>query len=431
METQKKQPINGKTPAPNVPHGGQVSISPPSKVKTLSQDSIQSLASGIDSLVVALDVKWMTSDFFRFLKNRKDEAIAAEAPAVGFLRIVNFDDGWPFTIRPFGVKGYEWLVNSNEFDLKIGNWMNPISRPSVIAEIRSETLWHLGPEQAFGKVLSLLKTMGGKVISTKLSRVDLCVDFLCCEQFWQLGLLDNIVTRAQDIRNYLKYGKFTGVGIGSGKLSARLYDKGLEIETKSKKFWMFDIWGLENIPEEQKVIRVEFQLRREAIKELGLDKVDDAFRYGGNTWAYCTTEWLKFQDRPGKHHTQRKYLPWWQSVQNAYSGAQGAEPLVRNKALTSNKQQIIRQAYGLLSSLTAIQKEVLNEASDSSSDMNDCLNAIFESTGLLSGDSKDFSQRVISKRAKYNRMRQKTEEAQVKRRALFFPDNVKGGDCNA
>ena len=79
---------------------------------------------------------------------------------------------------------------------------------------------------------------------------------------------------------------------------------------------MFDIWGIEQIPPGMKIIRIEFQLRREAIKSLLIDQVIDLFEF--EQVRVYLTDWLKFQDRPGEHHTQRTTLEWWKKVQNGY-----------------------------------------------------------------------------------------------------------------
>ena len=402
--------------------GGQMTISPPAKVKT-SDVSILALASGIDSLYLTIDVEWADEELFSYLSDLKNQAACSDTPLFGSLKTAGNDQEWPFQIKPFGSNGYEWLLIGKELTFKIGNWLKPKSRPSVTVDIGSETLWHLGPEQAVQKTIDLLLAANGTRLDLKASRVDLCTDLLLPEYLWEMDLINYVVTRAHDIKPYLKHGKLTGIGIGNGNISARLYDKALEIETKSKKFWMFDIWGLTEIPEGHKAIRVEFQLRRECIKNLGLNRPDEVFSFSPNIWVYCSLHWLKFQDRPGTHHTQRITLPWWQEVQNGFQGAQDAHPLIRAKALRQDKKQIMQQAYGLLSSLTAIQKEELHEDLQSSANLDDCLMALFESTDLLDTENRDFSEKVRLKRAKYSRTKQKAEEAAIKRRSLGFPNN--------
>jgi len=56
---------------------------------------------------------------------------------------------------------------------------------------------------------------------------------------------------------------------------AGLYGKPLEIAEKSRKTWMFGIWGIEPDEVQGKIIRVEFQLRREPLKEMGVGRLSD------------------------------------------------------------------------------------------------------------------------------------------------------------
>jgi len=402
--------------------GGQVTISPPAKVKT-SDESAIILASGIDTLYLTINVEWASDQLFTYLADLKEQAINLDSEVSGDLASVEGEQSWPFEIKCFGSNGYEWILLGKEFVLKIGNWLKPKSRPSVMVEIGSETLWHLGPVQTVQKILNILLAAKGTRLAVKASRIDLCVDLLLPADLWHPGILDYAVTRAHDLRSHWKHGKFTGFGVGKGKLSARLYDKALEIETKSKKYWLFDIWGLTEIPEGYKAIRVEYQLRRQAITELGMNCPDDVFQFGSNAWAYCSQYWLKFQDRPGTHHTQRNTLPWWQQVQTGYQGAQNAHPLIRAKALRADKKQIMQQAFGLLSSLTAIQQEELHEKIGTDADLAECLMALFNGSELLDAKKRNFGEKVTAKRAKYSRSKQKAEEVAILRRSLGFPNN--------
>lgn len=184
---------------------------------------------------------------------------------------------------------------------------------------------------------------------------NLCADVLLPEHLWSESLLDYAVTRAVRNGTYRNKGVLTGLSIGSGKIQARLYDKVLEIATKSHKVWMFDVWGLGGVPEGYKVIRVEFQLRREAIKELGVDTWSDFQEKADAVWAYCTKEWLKFCDEPTREHKYRSPLPWWAAVQENFMGAQDPCPAVRAEASRVAADQLIAQLVGLASSLEALR----------------------------------------------------------------------------
>src|SRR5690606_11582440 len=107
--------------------------------------------------------------------------------------------------------------------------------------------------------------------------------------------------RAAQVSPHLTHRKLTGFSIGKGQLSARLYDKPEEIASKSKKFWMYDVWGVESVARDHRVIRVEYQHRREALRELGVDSFADLVEKLDRLWAYDTGSWLRLVDDASKH----------------------------------------------------------------------------------------------------------------------------------
>lgn len=327
-----------------------MTISHPSNVKNI-------LASGIDSLVISMDIAWKDSSIFTVLDEFKEKAKENSVDYQGHIKHFQPEEVWPFTIKPHGTKGFSWILTGSDFTYKIANSLEPGSRPNVMIEIRSETLWRLGPEEAINIALSVITANGGRILIAKLSRVDLCLDFLMPDKRWSYELMEYAVTRAADTAPFFHHRNLTGIRIGKGFISARLYDKPLEIKQQSKKEWMYEIWGIKEVPEGEKIIRIEFQLRREILKELCLNTAEDLFQRVDRAWAYCTRKWLKFQDRPGLHHTQRSTLKWYEEIQDGFKGVQGAEPLVREKAVSSDKKRLMQQANGLIESLHAINEE--------------------------------------------------------------------------
>ena len=276
-------------------------------------------------------------------------------------------------------------------------------------EIRSEALWRLGPEEVMKIALSLIEANGGQIIKAKLSRVDLCVDFLMPEKLWSQSLMEYAVTRATDFAPYYRYMKLTGIRIGKGGISARLYDKPLEIKQQSGKKWMFDIWGIEEVPEGSKIIRIEFQLRREVLKELGLKEIADLLPKIDGAWAYCTKKWLKFQNRPGLHHTQRSTLKWYEEIQEGFEGVQGAEPLVREKAVNMDKKRLMQQANGFIKSIHAIDQEEKRADREKPISMDDCLASYRNELEKHPENPSKIKANITKKRAKYHREMPKNE----------------------
>jgi hypothetical protein len=297
-----------------------------------------------------------------------------------------------------------------------------------MAQISSEGLWRLGPVEAVDFLSELIRCSGGEIVSNKISRVDLCVDITFPAKIWTMNLINYCVSRATYTAPHFHNRKLTGLSIGKKKIAARLYDKPLEIKQQSKKFWMFDIWGIKSVPESLKVIRIEFQLRREVIKDLGLDQVDSLFGSCDNLWAYCSKQWLKFQSRPGKHHTQRKTFRWWKIVQSGFLGVQDASPLIRFKSIRTVQDQLFAQTLGTLESMVAIDLETGGYPSDYPSGLDNIQTALVSTLRQhmegrkISGE--EITKGIHDKRAKYHKASEYRLAVHKKRQELNLPSNL-------
>ena len=384
--------------------GGRMTNSPPSKVKLEQNEAARVLASGIDSLVLAVSVSWTDMSTFNKLAALKTKAKLEKEDEPAELIIDDESSPWRFVVKPHGAGGFEWLLTSQELGMKIGNWLQPQQRPSVMIDIRSETLWTHGPEKAVERVLALIEGLGGEVVEVKVSRVDLCVDTLIRSDDWSKDLIDSFVTRARNIQTHNQSRELSGFSIGVGKMRARLYDKPMEIKAKSKKIWMYDIWGIETVDDEHRVIRTEFQLRREVLLQLGMGEWQTVLRFHNMIWGYCTMMWLKLVDDASLHHTQQHLLPWWEVVQSGFHGSQEAQPLVRDRSVQLDKRQLAAQAIGSLSSLLSIDLSPMElEIGDNLDRETHLLLALREALKNVNYDDDEFTRRMRRKQAKHHR----------------------------
>ncbi|MBU4261886.1 MAG: hypothetical protein KKC76_08430 [Proteobacteria bacterium] len=331
---------------------------------------------------------------------------------------------WLCTIKPHGSKGHEWVLTGSEFTLTIGNWLEPKSRPSIMAEIRSETLWRLGPNESVDFLMHILVQAGASIETVKPSRVDLCLDVVWPQELWTVDLMPYRVTRACYAAPHYFHNALTGISIGKGKVAARLYDKPLEIRQKSKKFWMYDVWGIESVSDEFKVIRIESQFRREAIKQLGIESITDLLTHPENLWAYFSQKWLSFQDNPGEHHTLRKTFGWWKIIQNGFLGVQNATPLIRCKAVSTKKKQLFAQTYGTLSSMAAIEIVGKDMPLVSEISLTQCLSAFSAYAKEVGKNEFELNIDILNKIAKYIRATEKMVAVRKKRTSLGLPCNL-------
>lgn len=125
--------------------------------------------------------------------------------------------------------------------------------------------------------------------------MDVCVDFVTD---YPLHLIrdENWITRAKTINRYTVHRQFSGFSIGGGgALSARLYNKTLEIESSDKTFF-HEVWKRYGWKPGETVWRLEFQFRRAVLKELGVFAFTDLLEKLGGLWGYATRAWLRLAD---------------------------------------------------------------------------------------------------------------------------------------
>jgi hypothetical protein len=398
-----------------------MTISPPSNVREDKNIPCQVLSHGVDTLVLALDIFWKSEVFFQALAELRTEAEESEEPVTGKIAGPEGEADWVFCISPYGKEGYQWMLTSEEYSLKVGNWLAPQTRPSVMVEIRSETLWIHGVDESVQRVLGLLRQVGGRIEMVKLSRIDLCVDLLMPDELWRDDIRHHCNTRARKIDPHYSNLKLTGFSIGRGDISARLYDKWLEITEKSQKWWMMDIWGddvLLSIADGYKAIRTEFQLRRTALRELGINEYEQLEAGLPYIWHTCTNKWLKLVDDVDKHPARQKLLPWWSTVQDGFAGSQQATPLIRAKAISEEKDRLVNQLMGFVAAITGLHLQGEQLAKDEVLDVQSHVQAVIADVCTMGWDDVTFTQKVKQNQAKRIRHEEKFAQASRIRTAL-------------
>jgi hypothetical protein len=167
---------------------------------------------------------------------------------------------------------------------------------------------------------------------------------------------------------------------------------------------MYDVWGVDQLPDEMKIIRCEFQIRREVLKQLGAETINDFYDLENNIWKYLSTQWMKFQDRPGTHHNQRETLEWWKKVEEGYQNSQGATPAIRNKAFKIEKIKLAQQVFGILTSLQAHVFEE-HDIEDGYTATIEYLTHTFITVFYNNPDKfKDINKEIARKRPRYHRV---------------------------
>lgn len=266
------------------------------------------------------------------------------------------------------------------------------SPPNMRVEIGSLALMQRGLRECWRIALEVVEGLGGIVMRDAPGRLDPCVDLpnvkvsSLQKSVWDGNVVSkckcktsyNTVeceTSGQIVLSQHGFGrKDTGVTLGRGDISCRMYDKARECRNDEAKLYelVCSRWG-GVVPEE--ATRVEFQLRRDALRELhiftpdgvieGIQTMADWFAYEHQVVMYLCTSWLRvYAASFDARHTERLTIedmhPDWLQVVEAFDAwtnpahQQQAAPVRRiEKPLRTACANLVRNGFGSLRSALA------------------------------------------------------------------------------
>ncbi|MCP5329819.1 MAG: hypothetical protein H7A07_02575 [Pseudomonadales bacterium] len=164
--------------------------------------------------------------------------------------------------------------------------------PMAHCRIASEILTTLGPDDAVHDLSKVISAIGILSEPPSVSRADLCVDFVSDYPLDAI-LNDQWVTKARRFDSHIDERRFSGFSIAAGSpLSARLYNKTLEMK-KNPRPYLLNLWRNSGWDGVSDVWRLEFQLRRQALRDLSVVRYFDLMDSLAGIWRYCTHEWLR------------------------------------------------------------------------------------------------------------------------------------------
>ena len=198
-----------------------------------------------------------------------------------------------FEVRDKGAGRFSYVLVDNAYRIQASNSRSK-SLPLSYVQISSEYLTHAGIEKAEEGLRHIVNTLGVVNEPANISRVDLYADFCTDCAMDAFEPLRDWVTRVETMSLYYSYGRFSGWGFGSGgDIVARLYDKTLEVEKKSHKFYLHELWKAAGWDGESQVWRMEFEAKRNALVSLQLPKLSHLLPNQAALWRYLTENWLR------------------------------------------------------------------------------------------------------------------------------------------
>ena len=219
------------------------------------------------------------------------------------------------------------------------------------------------------------------VVKEIVSRVDVYADFDACDvgEFCRRFTEGMRVSRARKVGHYgeedlntatyLTGRRYTGFSLGHN-IKLRCYDKALEL-TKDPVKWAVFAERYGGIPEV--LTRVEFQLRRVALKEFlvnGLDRIDGVESYlaaRDQLWKYLTEDWFRLTEDAvdAKNNNQSKAETWtvWQTVQSAV-GQQEKIIFRHQRPAKVDMEHLFRMALGCMCKMALWERAEVDTVRD-------------------------------------------------------------------
>ncbi|OAI52519.1 hypothetical protein AYO46_00750 [Betaproteobacteria bacterium SCGC AG-212-J23] len=316
------------------------------------EESFKLLLRGIDSLYLSYqgklkDGKKAELEKLRELARNYDprESARAQLP-IGEHLFEVLDKGSGF--YPFGLADYAFRIRLASEKAK--------QIPVASVQVSSEFLASVGVQEAERQLRAVLETLVDLEGGEKVGRADLFADFATDFPMEAIHR-DEWVTRAEEIHTYSVKRKLSGWTLGlGGPIGARLYNKTLEIESHSHKFFFHGIWEKNGWLPIDEIWRLEFELKRHALAGFGINALSDLQRASGSLWRYLTTEWARLAVTNAEDQTRARWVtqPLWIALQGLeWDGNEPLNPRPMKRDRAPEDGWYLRQGTSLLASFMA------------------------------------------------------------------------------
>lgn len=235
--------------------------------------------SGIDTTECAYYLRAAEGCALDFQKLREQKELIRQSgqQEAGVLKLGGID----FLLSPNGTKsGYPFLISNQFMTIQFGEF----NSPNFFVKFSSLALWTRGAKEMHRQFMEWASGLGlVPARSEGLSRVDFAFDVLLPQVDFDE---DNFVTAAEKDSQHRKNGKVQTFTFGRDEVVLRVYDKWAEVEEASGKYWLMMFWQGES----KNVWRVEWQVRKDALKRFGLRTFVDLFDGYGDLLRFVANE---------------------------------------------------------------------------------------------------------------------------------------------
>ena len=281
------------------------------------------LAKNLDKLKITFWVDWKKSAFLDEIEDIKNSlqktANLQEKPFHG-------SGGFHWNVQRTGTRIFNYRLTAGDLFLLINKRSCESNVPNMMLEIGSESCWSPGYQEIVKNFLRWIEVLDGKIIKNQITEVHLAAD-LIGSHIDSLNIRDKRywITKSHKFAAIESPSQLETFSIGKGDIMMRIYDKVLELKhSTSKQATFADSWGLSQFDEHQ-VTRVEFQLRREILKNIqipssgeGINTYRDLCSSLNSIWSYCTNSWVRHCSTPvdsiNNHQSRAHNSVFWNFI---------------------------------------------------------------------------------------------------------------------
>lgn len=229
--------------------------------------------------------------------------------------------GHVFEVKDKGARLFPFILEDNAFRIQLSRSRGKV--PLAFVKLSSAYLSSETPEDAEKHLRGIVGQFGELEGPALVSRIDLFVDFVSSEDMeWDRR---SWITRGRKVWAHAEDDDFSGWSIGMGGImSARLYNKSLEIEVTGKQYFK-ELWRKVGWDGKATVWRLEFELKREVLTQHGISTLYDTLPSLNGFWSYATTEWLRLAIPNPDDKTRSRWPihPLWQYLSSVDFGSDG------------------------------------------------------------------------------------------------------------
>lgn len=269
------------------------------------------LYKGIDSLYVSFKGT-LREDIKGQLEEKKSLAQSSNEKERALAKMVIEDHC--FEIKDKGKGLYAYVLVDGWYHIQVSPSQKH-TLPPVYVQLSSYLITHHGIHEAMRYLRTVVDRLLVNVTAETVSRADLFVDFITDTNIEAIKK-DSWIRRARKYKNHWTGDIFTGWSIGfGGAISGRLYNKTEEIK-ESGRDYLKPLWEEKGWREGQRVWRLEFELKRDFLKEMSVHSLQDFINTSNDIWRYCTDDWLRLVIEGGTENRNRwETHPLWDRLQ--------------------------------------------------------------------------------------------------------------------